>query len=167
LTDQVIGGVQYNPFFDCSTFGTTIYSGSDGNGNQLKGVQASLTVPGSLTLPLGSGHGFPVTLTQVGTSAIRNRGFGNVASTPGFRYFNFGSFSVVFNASANNLNGNGGSAVFQDRSPANGQWQISLNDSDLNNAALINNLSQLTDIQLQFSIRGYTDQIAAQNCNSQ
>jgi hypothetical protein len=166
LTDQVIGQYQYNPFFDCSTFGTTIYSGLDGNGNQLKGVQASLSVPGSLTLPLGSSHGFSVTLSQIGTSAIRNRGFGNVAASPGFRYFNFGYFANTFNASANNLSGNGGTAAFQDRSPANAQWQFTINDSDLNNAALIDNLSQLTDIQLQISIRGYTDQIAAQNCTS-
>lgn len=167
LTDQTIGGVQRNPFFTCETFGTTLYSGSDNNGNELHGVQVSLTVPGSLSLPLGSSDGFPILLAQTGTSAIRNRGFGNVASTPGYRYFNFGYFATGIDASANNLNGNGGTSAFQDRSPANGQWQLSINEDDsANNETLINNLSQLTDIQLQFSIRSYIDQIAAQKCTS-
>jgi hypothetical protein len=167
LTSQDIGGFQYDPFWTCSTFGTTIFSGSDNNGNQLHGVQAALTVPGSLSLPLGSSAGFSIQLAQVGTSAIRTRGFGDTATTPGFRCFNFGYFGVGFEAAANNLNGNGGTASFQGRSPANSQWQFSMNESDnANNAALINNLSQLTDIQLQFSILSYTDQIALQNCNT-
>jgi hypothetical protein len=164
LNAQTAGGLQRNPLFSCDTFGTTLYSGLDGNGNQMHGVQISLVTQG-FSFPLGSDAGFNVLLAQSGNSAIRNRGFGNVASSAGFRYFNFGYFAVGITASANNLTGNGGTAAFQDRSPANGQWQLSINETDsANNAALINNLSQLTDIQLQFSIRSYIDQVAAQNC---
>lgn len=167
LNSEMSGGLQRNPLFSCDTFGTTLYSGLDGNGNQLHGVQVSLTTQG-LTFPDGPNSGFEVLLAQTGSSAIRNRGFGDILSSPGFRYFNFGYFAAGITASANNLQGNGGTAAFEDRSPANSQWQLSLNASGSeNNAALLDNLSQLTDIQLQFSIRSYIDQVAAQACTSQ
>lgn len=45
---------------------------------------------------------------------------------------------------------------------------MTINETDSpNKAALHNHLSQLTDIQLQLSIRSYIDQIAAQNCTRQ
>ena len=34
LNAQITGGLQRNPLFSCYTFGTTLYSGLDGNGNQ-------------------------------------------------------------------------------------------------------------------------------------
>ncbi len=168
LNAQITGGLQRNPLFSCYTFGTTLYSGLDGNGNQTHGVQISLVTQG-FTFPLGSDAGFDVLLAQSGTSAIRNRGFGDLSgSSPGFRYFNFGYFAAGITASANDLTGNGGTAAFEDRSPANGQWQLSINETDsANNEALLDNLSQLTDIQLQFSIRSYVDQVAAQACTSE
>jgi hypothetical protein len=169
LEAQTTGGLQRNPLFNCYTFGTTLYSGLDGNANQTHGVQISLVTQGS-TLPLGSAAGFDVLLSQVGTSAIRDRGFGDISSSsPGFRYFNFGScFAAGITASDNDLTGNAGTAAFEDRSPANGQWQLSINETgSANNEALLDNLSQLTDIQLQFSIRSYVDQVAAQACTSE
>jgi len=166
LAAQLTASVQRNPLFSCYTFGSTLYSGLDGNGNQMHGVQVSLTTRG-FTFPLGPNAGFTIQLAQTGTSSIRNRGFGNeVSSSPGYRYFNFGYFDAALSASANNLLGNAGTSAFQDRSPANGQWQLTINEGDSqNNAALLDNLSQLTDIQLQFNTRSYIDQIAAQNCN--
>jgi hypothetical protein len=166
LDSQLVGGLQRNPLWSCDTFGTTLYSGQDMNGNQLHGVQISLVTQG-FTFPLGAEAGFTVGIAQSGTSVLRNRGFGNTTvSSPGFRYFNFGYYDVGMTASANNLEGNPGTAAFQDRSPANSQWQLSINEGDsANNAALLSNLSQLTDIQLQFNIRSYIDQIAAQACS--
>ncbi len=166
LDGQLVGGLQWNPLWTCDTFGTTLYSGSDNNGNELHGVQVSLVTQG-FTFPLGSDAGFVVQIAQNGTSVIRNRGFGNItSSTPGFRYFNFGSYTAGLTAGANDLAGNTGTASFQDRSPANGQWRLSINANDsANNGALLNNLGQLTDIQLQFNIRSYIDQTAAQACN--
>jgi hypothetical protein len=166
LDGQLVGGLQWNPLWTCDTFGTTLYSGSDNNGNELHGVQVSLVTQG-FTFPLGSDAGFVVQIAQNGTSVVRSRGFGNVtSSTPGFRYFNFGPYTAGLTASANDLDGNTGTESFQDRSPANGQWQLSINANDsANNGALLNNLGQLTDIQLQFSIRSYIDQTAAQACN--
>lgn len=167
LDNQIVAETQFNPLFTCETFGTTLYSGQDNNGNQMHGVQVSLSTQG-FNPPLGASSGFEVVLSQLGTSVIRNRGFGNQTEpTPGFRYFNFGNFGVGITASENNLTGNGGTGTFQARSPANSQWQLSINAADSeNNEALINNLGDLTDIQFQFSIQSYVDQIAVQNCNS-
>lgn len=167
LDAELVGGRQWNPLWSCDTFGTTLYSGTDNNGNQLHGVQVSFVTQG-FTFPLGPDAGFMIELAQNGTSVVRSRGFGNTTvSAPGFRYFNFGSYTVGLTASANDLSGNAGTASFQDRSPANGQWQLSMNESDsANNAALLDNLGQLTDVQLQFSIRSYIDQTAAQACNN-
>lgn len=165
LDAQLVGGLQWNPLWTCDSFGTTLYSGSDNNGNQLHGVQVSLSTQG-FSLPLGSNEGFVVNLAQAGASVIRNRGFGNkTISGPGFRYFNFGFYSTKFPAAANNIDGSAGTAAFEDRSPANGQWELTINANDsANNGALLNNLGQLTDIQLQFGIRSYIDQTAAQAC---
>ena len=96
---------------------------------------------------------------------VRSRGFGNTTlSTPGFRYFDFGYYSTELVAAANDLSANNaGTRAFQDRSPANSLWQLTINFNDsANNGALLNNLGQLTDIQLQFGIRSYVDQTAAQ-----
>jgi len=163
---QLPGSPQRNPLWTCDTFGTTLYSGSDNNGNTLHGVQMSLVTQG-FSFPLGSSAGFPVQLAQTGASAIRSRGFGNPTSgSPGFRYFNFGGFTAGLTAAANNLNGSTGTAAFQNRSPANGLWLLTINEGDSeNNQALLNNLGQLTDIQLQFGILGYIDQNATANCN--
>ena len=165
LDAQLVGGLQRNPLWSCDTFGTTLYSGSDNNGHQLYGVQVSISTAGSN--PSG---GFVVGLAQTGASVVRSRGFGNTTlSTPGFRYFDFGYYSTELVAAANDLSANNaGTRAFQDRSPANSLWQLTINFNDsANNGALLNNLGQLTDIQLQFGIRSYVDQTAAQACTGQ
>jgi hypothetical protein len=167
LAAEWSGGVQRNPLFNCYLAGTTLYSGLDNNGIQWRGVQVSFTT-GGFTFPLGSGAGFKIGLAQLGTSSIRNRGYGNSSSSsPGYRYFNFGSYAVAMTASANDLLGNGGTTAFQERSPANSQWQLSINEADSqNNQALFNNLSQITDIQLQFNMYDFVDQTAYTHCNN-
>ena len=164
LNAQLVGGLQRNPLWSCEYFGTSLYSGLDNNGHQLHGVQVSFS-----TLGFNPQEGFVINLAQNGTSVVRSRGFGNTTlSTAGFRYFNFGYYSAGITALANDLSAdNFGTAAFQDRSPANGQWQLTINESDsANNGVLINNLGQLTDIQLQFGIRSYVDQTAAQACSA-
>jgi hypothetical protein len=167
LDCEIVGGLQWNPLFSCDTFGTTLYSGNDNNGNPLHGVQVSFVTQG-FDFPLGANDGFQIQLAQSGASVLRNRGFGNTTiSSPGFRYFDFGYFDTGFTAAANNLSGDTGTGSFMERSPANGQWQLSvIADDSANNGALLQNLSQLTDIQLQFSILSYIDQTAAQACTS-
>ncbi len=170
LALNLINGSQRNPLFECANFGATLYSGQDNNGSQLHGVQISVTTKG-FQFPLGSSVGFKVQLAQLGTSVIRSRGFGcsNIGSSPAFRYFNFGTFyGPQIKAAANILDDpvvNPGTASFQDRSPANNQWELIINEHDsLNNAALVSNLDKVADIELRFAIRSYIDQCAAAAC---
>jgi len=175
LDAQLGGGLQRNPLFSCDAFGATLYAPGNSSASPVNSVQVSFVTQGFTFVQ--SPNNFPIELNQLGVSVIRNRGYGDtISSSPGFRYFNFGSYSVQITASANNLAGTGlpaggpgsnGTPDFQDRSPANGQWQLAINEGDsANNGALLDNLDQLTDIQLQFSIRSYVDQVAAQACTS-
>jgi hypothetical protein len=170
LDTQLVGsGAYYNPLWNCYEFGGTLYSGQGNNQQQLYGVQVSFVTQG-FTFPAGAQAGFDIGLAQNGTSVIRSRGFGNnTSSAPGFRYFNFSPFGADLTASANDLSSaNNGTAAFQGRSPANTLWQLSViaNGTGGNNTALLNNLSALTDIQIQFGIQSFTDQTAFTACTS-
>ena len=158
LNAQWVNGIQRNPLFNNRQFGSTLYSGSDYNGGQLHGVQVGFVLSG---FSGDSSQGFQVYLAQAGTSSIRNRGYCNtLASGPGFRYFNFGNYIAGITASIGNLSGNSGTAALQDRSAANSQWVLTMNEGDNpnNGALLFDNLAQLTDIQLGFNTRTYIDE---------
>jgi hypothetical protein len=159
LDNEFVGGHQRNPLFNSSTFGTTIFFGPPpvNNGTFYNGVQVNIATDGT---PLPSS--FIARLAQNGASAIRDQGFCDSASSaPAFRYFNFGPYAAEVSASVNGFAPANGSDAFHDRSPANAQWILTFNEVDGDNADLLDNLSHVTDIQLQFGIRSYTDL----NCN--
>jgi hypothetical protein len=168
LDYQIVGGEQsYDPLWNCFEFGGILYSGQAGQ-QQLYGVQVNFVTSG-FTFPAGAQAGFGVAIAQNGTSVVRSRGFGNtISSAPGFRYFNFSSFGAEVTASANGFSASDGTPAFQGRSPANTVWQLSVIDDGPggNNNALLNNLSALTDIQLQLGIQSFTDQTALTECTS-
>jgi len=155
-------GMPNNPFYSCPNFGGTIYpylnTGIQCNGVQVNVVTAGLQISASPAA-------FTVQLAQNGASVIRSLGFGNPSHF--LRYFNFGYYAVnPITASWNGFAGSQGSSAFQDRSPANDDWQLSISDDYIGgpNTTLLNNLGSVTDIQLAFGVRSYTDPVAAFNC---
>lgn len=161
---HITGGAQRNPLFKCSDFGAIISPTPYLNS---AGVQVSITTKGPITFPLGANQGFQAVLSQLGTSSLRSLGFACPSTT--FRYFNFGFFPVSFTAAANSLDAFPGTAVFAARSPANDHWQFSINESDDggngNNAAILDHLDQVNDIELRFAVFSYTDPCAQTICN--
>src|SRR5207247_463586 len=148
-------------FYSCDQFGAVIDSGTYNNGGtQLRGVQLSLTTRGFAFQP-SANAGFVVHLAQDGTSVMRSHAYGNhVSSLPAFRNFNFGYFPVQIIASANSLDSSAGTANFNERSPGNTHWVLSINERDLNNGnnrALFDQLDKITDIELKFGIRSFSD----------
>jgi hypothetical protein len=101
-------------------------------------------------------------------SSIRRVGFGNhnIDPTQAIRFFNFGSFAVPFGASANNLDDSPGTDGFKERSPANDHWVLTImaDDGGGNNHALLSHLDQLSDIEMYFAVRSFTDLVAYNNC---
>jgi hypothetical protein len=151
-----------------NTFGQIAFAGraagSDDNGNQLHGLQVSLSTQG-FNFPLDANAGFVINLAQNASIVIRTPWFGNkTVEAPDFRYFNFNYYSAKFTTAENNITGDTGAASFEARSPANSKWQLSINTND---GALLNNLGRLLDMHLQFGIRRYIDQTAAQAGSSQ
>jgi len=165
LASSLIGTNQANPLFSCTEFGSLIFSGTDANNNQYKGVQVNFATAGlafSNATPTVS-----VQLSQLGGSTIRRVGFGNTTGDPiqSVRVFNLGDYAAVFEASLNSLNSSPGTADFQERSPANDQWELVVyRDAGPNNPTLLDSIDKIQDIQVRLGIRGFTDQVAARLC---
>jgi hypothetical protein len=162
IDPDTVNSIADNPFWSCQNFGGTIYPYSN-SGIQCNGVQVNISTVG---LQISANPAiFTVQLAQNGASVIRSLGYGNPANF--LRYFNFGYYAVnPITASWNGFTGSQGSSSFQNRSPANDDWQLTVSDDYIGgpNTTLLNNLNTVTDIQLAFGVRSYTDPIAAFNC---
>lgn len=102
-----------------------------------------------------------VDLLQTGASYIRGRAWQSDSDGSGLRVWNLlpppngGPAHAQFSASINGTGGLG-NPQFHERSAANDSWTLWIDGLNGNNAALLEQFAQITDIELIFSIRGFT-----------
>jgi hypothetical protein len=96
-----------------------------------------------------------VNLRQQGVSYVRSQSW-NVAPDDGIRFWNLEPRSASITAQ---INDSGGvpSPQFHERSPANSRWVLSITSSSLGNQRLLQNLSAITDIEVIFYVRGFSN----------
>ncbi len=145
-----------NPLFNATLFDALItYSPSLQNAFGMK-----VNIKGrGLSLNPSDGEIY-VDLLQTGASYIRGRSWQNDADGSGLRVWNLlpppngGPAHAQLSASINGAGGLG-TPQFHERSAANDGWVLSIDGRNGNNAALLEQLDQITDIELIFSIRGF------------
>jgi hypothetical protein len=155
-------GLQQNPLFDRTLFGLLIFSGKDLNGRQFNGIRVNFVLKGNLEggpFQGGVRPSIALDLTQQGQSYVRGSAWACDDGQNGLRVFSFKRFRGRVEASINSIDSLEGSDAFQERSPANSRWVLSISsDNAFNNRLLLNNINLVTDIEIQFSLRGFQDQ---------
>ncbi|MEW6157219.1 MAG: hypothetical protein AB1813_07275 [Verrucomicrobiota bacterium] len=155
-------GLQLNPLYDETLFGLLIFSGTDINGAQHKGVRINFAIDGQPeggSFTGGQRAEISVDLEQRGRAFIRSSARFCDDSNVGLRMFNLPIYNGRVSASINNLEALSGTDAFQERSPANTEWGLTIRaGTSANNGLLLLNLGIIEDIELQIFAKGFQDQ---------
>jgi hypothetical protein len=154
--------IRQNPLFSPTRYSDRIsYTYSQSGPASDFGVRVNIR---GRALNLDSTLNVVATLRQEGASYLRSAKWVNDAGA--IRLWNLKPVEGLVICSVNNLAANNASAStlstpqFYERSAANDHWILvidSLEGSGGNNASLLSQLSSITDIEITFSIRGFTN----------
>lgn len=137
-----------NPLFNTTMFNALI-TYANGLPNAL-GVRVNLR---GRSLSLDPAFPIVVDLRQEGASYVRSRSW--VSDPRSMNVWNLKQTLGQVTASINGFS-NVGSPQFHERSPANDRWVFTASSENGGNQALLNQLDKISDIELAFSIRGFT-----------